>query len=1007
MNRRTKIWLGVGALAAVFVFTGIRTQVLKPKTLQDFEHHCMKTADPLKRQEIALAAVDFLVQQGVSDSIAQEIQQAAIAEKPAPAAASEWDMADSVALNDSLWAVCESRLSKFFTALSHLKQSSGPDTVQAQLIIARNLAEKIDTYTRYNYWVPLVDFLNKTDSTVWRRWRAAAISAGKSRDAYNSNDFKLAKFYAICGLQNFSAIPDRRLYLDLCLRLQNAIAYDEADFSIALAFGEWITQECLRSKYYLRAVSMDFNLGDQLYRIGRYDEAIEKIKNVLNLASRWHNIAGMIDWYRPRTYERLSLTLREIGEYQTALNYVEIFGRSAVSSREQALYHHGLGLTARYFGEYEKAEQEYFKALEAAKDKDVANTWYPYFSLATLFLEYNLPEKALKYLEEGKSYVENKDRNFFNNERLSYYLLLKTRIQIKKGETEFARKTLRQAEKTIAMLNSPVLRVDQGITAATLYQNLNEFEEAEKQLAQTLEFCRRRGLFLQELVVILKQAELAMQMQTDVSEPVYPVAALSQVINQLQKIGDHPQLIRAHALLVDAAHKAKQPEEAQRQAKLLWERTEALSRQYDKEERLTFFQHSIYKDIKSAIVFDIRCGHFDSAFAKLSYVKGRALRGRMIGSQMQYSNKISLQKSLQDDEAILDYMVTTDTLYAFVLTRSALRLLRLPENKQKLQAKVEAYVDFLKDDSTFASGNGPEHFRELYVKGIRLSNDLYQAIFDTIAPALVGVNRLYLVPDEFLYAVPFNTLAFQNEIGTRFLIEDKAIMVLPGAWALITSLEKKDKAEKIELFASIDSNMRHAERIQKRLVAYFGNRVDIRTTWKDKNSFQRSLTGDYAADLFYAHAEANWDEPRASWIEIPLSSPNRMDRLSYQEVDSLDLRNVPLVILAGCETSGSRVYLGAGLAGLQRAFLAAGASQVLATYWKVGTNQVADQIPHFLEDWDQHGNALMALQLVQKTAIAQLKNDPFYKYPHLQLWGAYNLTGIRINVGNVIAVAAN
>jgi len=1013
MNRRTKIWLGIGALAAVFIFAGILPRALKPKTLQDFEQRCMKTADPLKRQEIALAAVNFLVQQGVPDSIAQEIHQAAIAEKPAPTLESEWGMADSVAMNDSLWAVCESRLSQFLPALCHLKQSAGPNFGQTQLAMARNLAQKIDTYSRYDYWAPLLDFLNNADSTAWRRWRAAAISAGKSRDAYINDEFKLAKVYAICGLKNLSDIPDRRLYLDLCLRLQNAIAFDDACFSIALAFGEWITQECLQAKYYFRAASIGYNLGDQLYRIGRYDEAIEQLKNVLHLIARWHYIGGMKEWYRPWTHERISLNLREIGEYQTALSHLELFGQVAQSPREKALYYMGRGFAAQAQGDYEKSEQEYLKAIIAAKgdlnkgQEDLANVWYSHVNLAELFLEYNLPEKSLRYLEEGRFYAERKQKDFFNNERMSKYLLLKAQALIKKNDSKAAKETLRQAEQFLTLVNSSSLSIDDIVTTAALYESLNEIEEAGNHLKQAVNICRQRGLFLEEMRVILRQAELSMQVQTGGVKSAYPLEELYQVIAQLEKIGDKPQLIRAHALLAEAAYKVNQHEEARRQANLLLEQTEALSRQYEREERLTFFQHSIYKDIKSSIQIDILDGRLDSAFVKLGYVKGRALRGKLLGSRMPYLDIAAVQKNLQNNEAILDYMITADTLYAFVLTRSALQLRRIPVNKQHLQAKVDLYISYLKDDQPFRAANNERHFRELFSKGIQLSNELYQAIFEKIAPALKGASRLFIIPDEFLYAVPFNTLALKDTIDTRFLIEEKAILMLPGAWMLTTQLDGKKAQEEVGFLASIDPSMPGAEKIEKRLRTMFGNGVDTRTRWEDKKSFKKHLATGYATYLFYAHAEANWDEPRESYIELPINSPNDKGRLSYQDIDSLDWRKTMLVILAGCETSGNRIYLGAGLAGLQRAFLAAGANQVLATYWKVDAMQVAGQIPRFLETWNQHHDALLALQSMQKMSIEELKNDPFFKFPHLQLWGAYNLTGAKSSVGDTINLAMN
>jgi CHAT domain-containing protein len=796
--------------------------------------------------------------------------------------------------------------------------------------------------------------------------------------------------------------------------LQNAIAFDDACFSVGLAFGEWITQECLRTKYFLRAVSMDFNLGDQLYRIDRYDEAIEKLKNVLTLASRWHYISGMIDWYRPRTHERLSLTLRKIGEYQAALSHLESFGQVAQSSRERALYYMGRGFAAQAQGDYEKSEQEYLKAIIAAKgdlhkgQEDLANVWYSHVNLAELFLEYNLPEKSLRYLDEGKFYAERKQKDFFNNERMSKYLLLKAQALIKKNDSMAAAETLKQAEHFLTFVNSSGLSIDDVVATAALYESLNEIEEARSHLKQAVNICRQRGLFLEEMRVILKQAELSMQVQTGAVKSAYPLEELYQIIAQLKKIGDKPQLIRAHALLAEAAYKANQHEEARRQANLLLEQTEALSRQYEREERLTFFQHSIYKDIKASIQIDILDGRLDSALVKLSYVKGRALRGKLLGSGMPYLDIAAAQKNLPNNEAILDYMITADTLYAFVLTRSALQLRRLPVNKQQLQAKVDRYISYLKDDQPLWVANNERHFRELFLKGIQLSNELYQVIFEKIAPALKDVNRLFIIPDEFLYAVPFNTLALKNAIDTRFLIESKTILVLPGTWMLARQMDGKTARKEGGFLVSIDPSLPGAEKIEKRLRMKFGNRFDARAQWEDKQSFKKHLaTGDHTTYLFYAHAEANWDEPRESYIELPINSPTDNDRLSYQDIDSLDWRKAKLVILAGCETSGNRIYLGAGLAGLQRAFLAAGANQVLATYWKVDATQVADQIPRFLEAWNQHHDALLALQSMQKMAIAELKNDPFFKFPHLQLWGAYNLTGDKSSVGDMLNLAAN
>lgn len=138
-----------------------------------------------------------------------------------------------------------------------------------------------------------------------------------------------------------------------------------------------------------------------------------------------------------------------------------------------------------------------------------------------------------------------------------------------------------------------------------------------------------------------------------------------------------------------------------------------------------------------------------------------------------------------------------------------------------------------------------------------------------------------------------------------------------------------------------------------------------------------------------------------------MQSSRLYGKLTYADVDSLHWRDAALVILAGCETTGNRIYNGAGLSGLQRSFFSAGARQVLATFWKVDAGKVAPQMSDFLQEWDRSGDAVLALQKMQQTAIVKLQNDPYIKYPHPRYWGAYNLTGIKTAVHVAPTPAAN
>jgi CHAT domain-containing protein len=199
------------------------------------------------------------------------------------------------------------------------------------------------------------------------------------------------------------------------------------------------------------------------------------------------------------------------------------------------------------------------------------------------------------------------------------------------------------------------------------------------------------------------------------------------------------------------------------------------------------------------------------------------------------------------------------------------------------------------------------------------------------------------------------------------------------------------------LLASVDSAMYGAPEIADGLAKLGNEKVSLKMHWENPKALKTSLASRYQAFFFYAHAEANWDDPWQSYIQFPLQQSRQYGKLTYADVDSIDWRNAALVILAGCETTGNRIYSGAGLSGLQRSFLGGGARQVLATFWKVDAALVAWQMSKLLEEWHRHGDAVLALQKMQQFCIAKLKADPYLNNcPHPRYWGAYNLIGTKL-----------
>jgi CHAT domain-containing protein len=977
----------------------------QPWSLDDHERRCRATADPEEKEKVALEAVAFLVRQSVPAFIAYQVNQGVANEKlslPADTLLFS-DIDFSAVVNDSLAGQYEALLAQSLPKLLWMRRIQPKRLRGENFAAAGKIANQLDAWAKFSYWTPLMDFLEKAGDEEWHSWRAAAIAAVLSRDCCFDSQFEYAQAFAIYGLQRLAEMPDRRLYLDLCLRLQNPLAEGrDAAFNVAFALGEWIKKECLRAAYYLRVASVEFNLGNQFLLTGRYEEALEKLKGLLQFIDKWRYVPK-IAWYKDYSWERIANASYEMGNLRAMLYYLGESGKVAESTRQKVLYHINQALVAKYRGDFQTADEELKTAVQMGKgDKqrglapDSINVWYAYLDWGDLYLEYKMPKQALFYYHQAWTYGQNIE-DLLNPERRRKYWLHCAKAYVHQRNEALAKAALDSAKQPV---DSPNLGVKNLLTVADLYENLGKINEAQQALNDARAICQKHGLVLEEINALLRQTALALRHNNNAASSEYPADELEALIAKVQNTGNKRQIVNAFALVVEAAGKAGQNAQASRYADLLLAETEALSRLYDEEKRLIFFQHSIYDNVKAAIKLDIQLHHLDSAFVKLDYIKGRAMRSRFMAARttngstalLPYADIADLRKRLQPKEAILDYMVTEDTLYAFVLTSDTLQIFRTPANRSELQAQLDAYLNHLTGKEEQQRGYDEQNLKNEFSATIALSHDLYKTLLGGMAKILEKTDRLYIVPDEFLHALPFSTLALQDGFAPDFLVDSKATMYLPSASMFANASATPINFGQPGFWASIDPARHGAGQIKDFLAKLLNEQLSLHTEWENKAALTASFQNGYRAYFFYGHAKANWDDPWRSYIQFSLRSPQH-DSLTYEEVDRFDWRQAELVVLAGCQTMGSRIYSGAGLSGLQRSFLAGGAKQVLATLWEVDAAKVVPQCSAFLQAWRLHGDAMLALQTMQKTAIADLKANPYLKYPHPWYWGAYNLTG--------------
>ncbi len=372
----------------------------------------------------------------------------------------------------------------------------------------------------------------------------------------------------------------------------------------------------------------------------------------------------------------------------------------------------------------------------------------------------------------------------------------------------------------------------------------------------------------------------------------------------------------------------------------------------------------------------------------------------------QHSERNPHKNSLRDIQARMD---SDDALLSFCLGPSASFVWAVTEDKVQLYELAGA-----KNIASRVTG-----FRQAVQAGRDASAagwDLSRTLFGQLPPSIRNRKEWLIAAEgQLLEAFPFSALPDPGDSAMP-LIQSHAVRLLPSELLLLSSKGKEPKPEFLgigdPIYNLADSRrpasirpIRTEERASVALARLPGSEREIRSSARlsgmpdseillgdqaNGATLRKALLSHPAVVHFAVHVVSPEKQPEDAALALSLDQ-NDVPELLTREV--VARYGVPgsLVVLSGCFSEQGKILPGAGVIGLSRAWLLAGAAAVVVTAWPT-----PDDSGQFFSAFYSHLSGIKSGTIAEKAAkalqLAQLdmqRQSGYRSSP--KFWAAYSI----------------
>lgn len=303
----------------------------------------------------------------------------------------------------------------------------------------------------------------------------------------------------------------------------------------------------------------------------------------------------------------------------------------------------------------------------------------------------------------------------------------------------------------------------------------------------------------------------------------------------------------------------------------------------------------------------------------------------------------SLQEEMENERvATLEFFVGKKKMYGIFLDDREIKVKRLDQESTSVEDIKNIIIRYEKllskkihkaENMPNFTVRTPENKEEIKRTFIKLSHALYKLVISPFSKELSRIERIYIIPDDFLWLLPFETLLYQERYDLSYsslpYIQEKWLIGYHFSLPLIQHLYiKKKRKRKIQsmVLAISAPDLVLDQQIMNTMIS-----------WQDEMTKKLnciftvlSPNGEPASETLQKIP----GEVVLIWAHGGLNEGIRLDekrRITMRDIKSAGNLKWKLLIVPNCYLGNGPIKKGEGMISLHRSFFSSGVENMIST----------------------------------------------------------------------------